>query len=160
MMTTLPYLAPRVSALMGGEMTEEGDERSTAAAARTVVSRRQVLGLGVATIVLASQRPLEACASPDSSARIGNQGSIVEFCPGADGGLALTSFRNAATHFEWVTPSKGFTPTFECSTGGRLSWRTLPVESGRDRITLRASSRGRVEARMELVAYADTGAFR
>jgi hypothetical protein len=140
-------------------MTEEGDERSTTATARTVVSRRQVLGLGVATIVLASHRPLEAYASPDTPVRIDNQGSIVEFSPGSDGGLALTSFRNAATHLDWVTPSKAFAPTFEYSKAAFPSWRTLPVESGQDRITLRAAS-GRVEGRMELVAYPDTGAFR
>jgi alpha-galactosidase len=138
-------------------MTEEADERSTTAAARATMSRRQVLGLGAA-VVLSSRATLEARVSP-GSARINNRGSIVEISSRPHGAVTLSSFRNAATQFEWVTPS-AFAPTFEYSKGASLSWRSLAAESGRDRITLRASSRDHVEARMEFTAYADTGAFR
>ena len=125
-----------------------------------VMTRRGVLGLGVATVVLASCRQLGARGSSDASAQIANQGSVVEFSAAGDGMLVLSSFRNAATHFEWAGPAKAFAPTFKYSDGASASWHPLPIKSSQNTITIRARSTGGVEGQLDLLAYADTGAFR
>src|SRR5712671_586463 len=124
-----------------------------------VITRRAVLGLGVATAILASSRPLGAKPGSATSAQIANRGSIVEFSAGADGITVLSSLRNAATHFEWVTPAGTFVPLVKWADGTSATWRGLPFRSTPESITIRAAS-GKVEAQLDVVAYADTGAFR
>jgi alpha-galactosidase len=82
----------------------------------------------------------------------------MEFSPTGTGSTALSSFRNAATRFEWAAPAKAFAPKLECQ-GTGASWQPLPAKPGQDNITLRAQS-GALEGRLEVVAYAETGAFR
>lgn len=125
-----------------------------------VITRRAVLGLGVATAIVASNRPLGAKPGSATSAQIANRGSIVEFSAGADGLTVLSSLRNAATHFEWVTPAGTFAPLVKWADGTSATWRGLPFRSTPDDITIRAASAGKVEAQLDVVAYADTGAFR
>ena len=132
------------------------------------MTRRGVLGLGVAAMLVASCRELGAKASPQTSPKLANRGSVIEFTAGSDGTPLLASFRNAATQFEWAAPAKAFAPAFECAAAARApagstasaAWRPLPVKSSQDAITLRAASPGGVEAQLTLAAYADTGAFR
>jgi alpha-galactosidase len=124
------------------------------------ITRRGVLGLGVATVLLATCRKLGATESSGRSAQIINQGTVAEFAADAGGTTALTSFRNSATHFEWAAPAKAFTPTLRYSNGTSASWQPLPPKSGQNTLTLRAASGGGVEAQWNLEAYADTGAFR
>ena len=125
-----------------------------------VITRRAVLGLGVATAILAGSRPLGAKPGSATSAQIANRGSLVDFSAGADGITVLSSFRNAATHFEWVTPGGTFAPFFKCADGTSATWRGLPFRSTPEGITIRAASTSKVEAQLDVVAYADTGAFR
>jgi alpha-galactosidase len=107
--------------------------------------------------MLASCGRLGGKGGPNAPVQIANQGSVVEFS--ADG-AALSSFRNAATHFEWAAPAKAFTPIFKYSDGTAAAWNPLPIKSSRDNITIRAGSIGSVEGQLDLLAYPDTGAFR
>jgi alpha-galactosidase len=134
------------------------DSSNTGAGA--LLTRRGVLGLGVATVVLASTRPLGARGASVGSTQIANQGSVVEFSASAAGSPVLTSFRNAATHFEWAAPSRGFAPTLEYQDVAAAAWQPLPTESTPNNVTLRAKSSGGIEAQLNVVAYAETGAFR
>src|SRR3984893_5663325 len=126
------------------------DSSNTGAGA--LLTRRGVLGLGVATVVLASTRQLGATGV--GSTQVANQGSVVEFSASAAGSPVLTSFRNAATHFEWAAPSKGFAPTLEYQDVAAAAWQPLPAKSNQNNITLRAKSSGGIEARLDIVAYA------
>jgi alpha-galactosidase len=125
-----------------------------------LLTRRGVLGLGVATVVLASTRQLATAGASMGSTQVANQGSVVKFSASAAGSPVLTSFRNAATHFEWAAPSKGFAPTLEYQDVAAAAWQPLPAKSNQNNITLRAKSSGGIEARLDIVAYAETGAFR
>src|SRR5260370_21007214 len=133
------------------------DSSNTGAGA--LLTRRDVLGLGVATVVLASTRQLGAAGASVGSAQVANQGSVVEFSASAAGSPVLTSFRNAATHFEWDAASKGFAPTLKYQDVAAAAWQPLPAKSNQNNITLRAKSGG-IEAQLEVAAYAETGAFR
>src|ERR1700676_3138240 len=95
-------------------MPDKADDSSSAGSRGLSMTRRGVLGLGVATVVLAAGRQLGAKTSSDASAQVANMGSMIEFSAGADGAPVLSSFRNAASHFEWATPAKAFAPTFKC----------------------------------------------
>ena len=123
-----------------------------------LLTRRGVLGLGVATVVIASTRQLAAAGVAVGAETIANQGSVLEFAAGGAGSTVLSSFKNAATGFEWATPAKTFAPTLEYP-GATASWQPLPAKSSQNNIMLRAKS-GALEGRLEVVAYAETGAFR
>jgi alpha-galactosidase len=123
-----------------------------------LLTRRGVLELGVATVLMANTRPLAALGAAASPDQIANQGTVVEFSPSGTGSTVLSSFRNAATRFEWATPAMTFAPKLEYP-GAAASWLPLPPKPGQDKITLRAKS-GALEGRLEVVAYAETGAFR
>jgi alpha-galactosidase len=140
-------------------MTDKADESSSTSRG-TAITRRSVLGWGVATVILASNRRLAAKPNTDAAARVVNQGSVVEFSAGVDASPRLTSFRNAATQFEWAAPVNAFAPTFKLSGGAPTAWRPPTIESSPNDISIRATSIGKVEARLGLAAYADTGAFR
>lgn len=124
----------------------------------SAVTRRSVLRFGAATVVLAATRRLSA-AGPEASASVSNQGSIGEFSLIGDGILALTSLRNAASHFEWATPANSFRPTLKYSKGLVESWQSMPAKATESGITVRAASPDGIEAELELLAHADTGAF-
>ena len=143
-------------------MPDKADDSSSAGSRGLSLTRRGVLGLGVATVVLATSRQLGAKTGSDASAQVANMGSVIEFSAGADGAPVLSSFRNAASHFEWATatPAKAFAPAFKRSDGAPASWRPLPIKSSPSDVTIRAVSAGNVEGRLSLAAYADTGAFR
>jgi alpha-galactosidase len=140
-------------------MPDQAGQSSPTHIDSAVMTRRSVLGLGVATVILASCRQLGGKGNPNASARVANQGSVVEFSAAADG-TALASFRNAATHFEWITPAKAFTPTLKYADGASASWHPLPIQSSRDDVTIRAGAAGSLEGQLNLLAYPDTGAFR
>jgi alpha-galactosidase len=141
-------------------MPDKADDSSPSSAPGDVLTRRGVLGLGVATVFLASCRQLGARENSASSTQIANQGSIVEFSAAADGTPVLSSFRNAATRFEWTAAGAPFAPAFKYSQGTSASWRALPLQSNQGGITLRAALPGGVEGQLNLAAFADTGAFR
>jgi alpha-galactosidase len=142
-------------------MPDNADDSSPIAGRGAGMTRRKVLGLGVATVILAAGRqPGVRAASSDASARIANLGSLVEFSAGSDGAPVLASFRNAETHFEWVTPAKAFAPGLQYSDGASASWQPLAFRSSPGGITLRAASAGHVEGQLDLAAFADSGAFR
>jgi alpha-galactosidase len=148
-------------------MPDKAEQSTNISAAVGPITRRGVLGLGVATVILATCRRLGAKESSGASAEIVNQGTAAEFFADAGGTAALTSFRNSATHFEWAAPAKVFMPTLQYSNGTSASWQPLPLKSGQNRLTLRAASAGgrgasagALEAQLNLEAYADTGAFR
>ena len=50
-----------------------------------LLTRRGVLGLGVATVVIASTRQLAAAGAAVGAETIANQGSVLEFAAGAPG---------------------------------------------------------------------------
>jgi alpha-galactosidase len=141
-------------------MPDKADDSSSTATGGAVMTRRGVLGLGVATAILAGSRQLGAKTSSTTSAQVANQGSVIEFSAGVDGEPALSSFRNAASHFEWASPARAFAPTFKYLDGVSAPWRPLPIKSSPTVITIRAASGGNLEGRLDLAAYADTGAFR
>lgn len=132
------------------------DSRSTP---RGPVSRRSVLGWGTATAFLAANPRLSA-ASRESIARVVNQGSIAEFSSAGAGALSLTSLRNAASHFEWSAPATSFQPTLKYSSGLVEPWRSMPAKTSESSVTLRAACADGIEGQLELLAYADSGAFR
>lgn len=132
---------------------------SSPTGAGALLTRRGVLGLGVATVVLASSRQLGAAVASAGSTQLANQGSVAEFSATGAGSSVLTSFRNAATHFEWAAPSKAFAPTLKYLDAA-ASWQPLPAKSNQNNITLRAKSAGGIEGELDLAAYAETGAFR
>jgi alpha-galactosidase len=141
-------------------MPDTADDKEAPTTRTAVMTRRSAIGLGVATAVLVSSRPLSAATSSNTSAQIANRGSVVEFSSGGDGETVLSSLRNAATHFEWATPAKAFAPTLKYFDGAAASWHPLRFKSSPSEITLRAaSSTGNAEARLGAVAYPDTGAF-
>ena len=140
-------------------MPDEAHESSNTGGG-ALLTRRGVLGLGVATVVLASSRGLDAAVAPTGATQVANQGSVVEFSATDAGSPVLTSFRNAATHFEWATPSKAFAPTLKYLDVAAAAWQPLPAKSNQNNITLRAKSAGGIEGQLDLVAYAETGAFR
>jgi alpha-galactosidase len=139
-------------------MTDKADESSSTSLG-AAITRRSVLGMAVATVVLAGNRRLAAKPNTDAAARVVNQGSVVEFSAGIDGSPRLTSFRNAATQFEWAAAANTFAPTFKLSSGVSIVWQSPTIQSSPNDISIRATS-GKVEARLGLAAYADTGAFR
>ena len=101
---------------------------STGAAPAHAVTRRALLKVGAAGVVLASLRGLEVSANPLASTRMLNRGSVAEFDGLGAGTSVLTSFRNSATEFEWVTPGEGYAPTLQYSDGTRLSWQPRPLQ--------------------------------
>jgi hypothetical protein len=83
---------------------------------------------------------------------------VLEFTASGAGSTVLSSFKNAATRFEWASAPKSYAPTIEYQ-GAPASWQPLPAKSGQNNITLRAKS-GALEGQLEVAAYAETGAFR
>jgi alpha-galactosidase len=150
-------------------MPDKPDQRAAPNSGGTL-SRRDVLGLGVATALLAASRQLGASEGSQvprpgqSPSEMTNQGSVAEFSADRDGALVLTSFRNAFTQFEWIVPSKTFAPAVQYADGTSASWRPLPgtstSRSDQNSLTVRAASGGGLESRLTVAAYADTGAFR
>jgi hypothetical protein len=140
-------------------MPDKAHESSNTGAG-ALLTRRGVLGLGVASVVLASSRGLGAAVAAARSTQVANQGSVVEFSATGAGSPVLTSFRNAATHFEWATPSKAFAPALTYLDVAAAAWQPLPAQSNQNNITLRAKSSGGIEGQLDLAAYAETGAFR
>ena len=124
------------------------------------LTRRSVLGLGAATIVLASCRTLGDRQRLKSSARIVNQGTVIECSSSNYGTSVLSSFRNAATQFEWTTRAQLFKPTFEYLGGAPFSWQQLSAKSNEDSIGIRASAANGIQGQLSIFKYADTGAFR
>src|SRR5229473_3790855 len=117
-------------------MPDNSDDNSPIAAHAARITRRSVLGLGVATAILASSRRLDAGTGPDTSARIANRGSIVEFSAGVGDDTVLASFRNAESHFEWVTPASALAPSVKYSDGTSPAWHGLPFKSTPGDVTL------------------------
>jgi alpha-galactosidase len=140
-------------------MPDKADESSNTGAG-ALLTRRGVLGLGAATVVLASSRRLGAAGAPAGSTQVANQGSVVEFSAAGAESSVLTSFRNAATHFEWAAPSKAFAPTLKSLDVAAAVWQPLPATSNQNNITLRAKSSGGIEGKLDIAAYPETGAFR
>jgi hypothetical protein len=126
--------------------------------AGALLTRRGVLGLGVATVALATTRQLVAAPAAMGTAMVANVGSVLEFST-AGGSSLLTSFRNAATNFEWAAPSKAFAPTLTYQDVAAASWQPLTGKSTQNNITMRAKSGG-IEGQVEVQAYPETGAFR
>jgi alpha-galactosidase len=124
-----------------------------------LLTRRGVLGLGVAGLVLASSRQLGAKDS-SGAAQVVNRGSVIEFSAAGDGAAVLTSFRNAESHFEWAAPATAFAPTFQHSNVAAAAWQPLPAKPGQNNLVLRAKSAAGLEGQLDLTAYPETGAFR
>jgi alpha-galactosidase len=137
-------------------MPDSADQSSSTA----TLTRRGVLGLGVATIALASCRKLGNDSRGNSAAQIVNQGSVIEFSAAHDGTLLLSSFRNASTHFEWAAAGQAFAPTFNSPLGVAIPWQPLPTHSTDTGHIVCVASKGGIQARLDLKAYGDTGAFR
>src|SRR5580692_10298869 len=110
-----------------------------------LLTRRGVLGLGVAGLVLASSRQLGAKDS-SGAAQVVNRGSVIEFSAAGDGSALLSSFRNAESHFEWGASAAALLP--------------LPAQSSRNTLVLRAKTAAGLEGQLDLTAYPETGAFR
>ena len=72
---------------------------STITGAGALLTRRGVLGLGVATAVLASTRQLGAAEAPVGSAQVANQGSVVEFSATGAGSPVLTFLQECCNAF-------------------------------------------------------------
>jgi alpha-galactosidase len=141
-------------------MPDKPHDGSCNGASDAGLTRRGVLGMGVASFVLASCRPFGGEQASNASNRLVNQGSAVEFSPDGDGTPMLSSFRNAATRFEWVARPQKLAPTFKYSEGTEIVWQLLPAKSSEGNIAIRAGSSAGIEAQLNLAAYADTGAFR
>ena len=123
------------------------------------IGRRGLLRLGISAVILTSCRRLGARESPNL-ARIANLGSEIELATDANGALSLMSLRNSATGFEWSRPAQGFSPTFVSSSGSSAAWQPLPAKATQGNVTIRSATAGSVEGQLNLVAYADSGAFR
>ncbi len=124
-----------------------------------LLSRRDMLGLGVAGLVLASSRQISA-KDNSGGAQVINQGSVIEFSAAGDGTPLLSSFRNAASHFEWVAPAQAFAPSFEYLNAAASAWQPLPAKSSQNNLLLRAKAPAGLEGQLDLTAYPETGAFR
>jgi alpha-galactosidase len=125
----------------------------------SVLTRRSVIGLAVAATFVAGTRHVGAKARSDAPARMANRGSVIEVAGGVDGAAALSSFRNAATHFEWLPPAQAFAPTLKYAGQAASTWQPLSFNFSPSEMTIRAASAGSLEAQLTVTAYADTGAF-
>src|SRR6266404_586901 len=140
-------------------MPDDADHSSSSTFRGAAIGRRGLLRLGVTAVMLASCRRLGVMESPNS-AQIANLGSVIELSADANGALSLTSLKNTATGFEWLRPAQGFAPTFVSSSGTSAAWQPLPAKATQGNVTIRSATAGTVEGQLNLVAYADTGAFR
>jgi alpha-galactosidase len=140
-------------------MPDDADHSSSSMFRGAALGRRGLLQLGISAVILASCRRLGVKETPNS-AQIANLGSAIELSADANGALSLTSLRNSATGFEWTRPGHGFAPTFVSSSGTSAAWQPLPAKTTQGNVTIRSATTGSIEGQLNLVAYADTGAFR
>jgi hypothetical protein len=123
------------------------------------MTRRDVLGASIATLVLGGFPASGAPARSGAAGRLANQGSILE-CSGRDAAAsALTSLRSSASRFEWLQPGRSLLPVFQYSGTASPLWQARAASAAADGMVLSAAAPG-LEARVEIGAYGDTGAFR
>jgi alpha-galactosidase len=127
--------------------------------AKTNWNRREAIGLTAATtLVLAGcgKAARERESSP-GGARIANRTAVFTV-----GGSAsqLSSLKQKQSGFEWLAGEQPLAPPVKTNPERKAPWKPLPSAVKPDSFAIRAGADDGLQAELDLVAFADTGAFR
>jgi alpha-galactosidase len=122
-------------------------------------NRREAIGLTAATtFVLAGCA--KAARGPGGGGELANRGTILGVDDAGANALQLSSLRNKATGFEWLAPSKPFSPLVRTAGPASRTWSPRDSAVREDGLSLRGGSADGLLAELDVSAYGDTGAFR
>jgi hypothetical protein len=146
---------------MGEFVAMAKDERAAPAAGFT---RRELLGVGVATLALSAcepavLKPPVRAASSRPTLQLSNGGTVLEFAAGPDAAMRLASLRNARTGFEWASPGQAFAPMLASAEQPAPVWQPARLRSSSAEDLSLSARAGELEAQLEVRAFADTAAF-
>jgi alpha-galactosidase len=127
---------------------------------KTNWNRREAIGLTVATTLVLAGCAKAARGPGGPGGGIANRGTILEAGDAGAKALHLTSLRNKASGFEWLAGEQTLSPSIKASTERKAPWKPLPSSGKPDTLAIRAGADDGLQAELDIVAFADTGAFR